>query len=260
MDPLTAPTPKEVPLKNAPLVRVIAQVRFPSILCIGESKFVAPFQEAIRSIYPVLREERALSVNIGPTGAVPAPPQTTWRFTDLNEHWRLSLAPEFLALETTRYSSRDDFCERLRVVLEALSHHFNPKQIDRLGLRYVDRIVGEDVEQISELIRPEVRGVVGTAMAGSIAHSLTESCFALKEAQVLARWGHLSAGATIDPTAIKPLNMPSWILDLDMSSASPKPFSVDSVVSDTRSFAERIYTIFRWAVTDDFLRHYGGNS
>jgi len=30
------------------------------------------------------------------------------------------------------------------------------------------------------------------------------------------------------------------------------------VIQQTRAFAERIYGIFRWAVSDEFLRKYGG--
>jgi hypothetical protein len=36
------------------------------------------------------------------------------------------------------------------------------------------------------------------------------------------------------------------------------PFAVDRVLTEAQRFAERIYTIFRWAVSDDFLRRYGG--
>jgi uncharacterized protein (TIGR04255 family) len=68
----------------------------------------------------------------------------------------------------------------------------------------------------------------------------------------------LPAGATVDPAAIEPTNEPSWILDLDMFSSEPVPFDVDRVVDNARGFAERIYTFFRSAVTDNFLRPYGG--
>lgn len=47
-------------------------------------------------------------------------------------------------------------------------------------------------------------------------------------------------------------------LDLDMFSATPTPFVVDQVVEQAQRYAERIYTIFRWAVTDEFLVRYGG--
>ena len=55
LNPLTATPPTEVPLKNAPLVRAIAQVRFPPILSIEQQEFVGSFQEAIRQKYPILQ-------------------------------------------------------------------------------------------------------------------------------------------------------------------------------------------------------------
>lgn len=258
VDPLVAPPPAEVPLKDAPLVRVIAQVRFPEILAVEQRDFVAPFQEALRATYPVLRQEQTQGLLMSPAGIAPAKPHIAWRFGDVDGHWRVSLTAEFLALETTKYTSRADFFSRLRVVVEALDEHVGPKLIDRLGVRYIDRISGAPVDDIARLVRPEVRGISGTVAATHAAHALSESLFELPEANVLARWGRLPAGATVDPAAIEPAQEKSWILDLDMFSASSKPFAVDRVVAEAQRFAQRIYTIFRWAVTDDFLRLYGG--
>jgi uncharacterized protein (TIGR04255 family) len=257
-DPLVAPTPTEVPLENAPLVRVIAQVRFPTILAIEQRDFVVPFQEAIRSTYPVLRQEQAQGVLVSPAGVTPVKPQTAWRFADVAGHWRVSLTPEFLAVETTKYTSRVDFLARLRTVVAALDEHAEPKLIDRLGIRYIDRITGAAVDDIANLVRPEVRGITGTPVASRAAHALAETMFELDDVRMVARWGLLPPGATVDPAAIEPASDKSWILDLDMFNANPIPFSVDRVVADAKRFAERIYTFFRWAVTDDFLRRYGG--
>ena len=46
--PLSGPPPAEVQLPNAPLVRVIAQVRFPQILAIRNPDTVAKLQQAVR--------------------------------------------------------------------------------------------------------------------------------------------------------------------------------------------------------------------
>ena len=67
-NPLEAPTPEEVPLNDAPLVRVIAQLRFPEILSVEQREFVAPFQEATRSRYPVLRQEQTHRASAGAGG------------------------------------------------------------------------------------------------------------------------------------------------------------------------------------------------
>lgn len=257
-DPFVAALPAEVPLKDAPLVRVIAQIRFPEILSIEQRDFVAPFQEAIRRTYSVLRQEQTQDILLSPSGTVPAKPQIVWRFSDTEGHWRVSLTPEFLALETTKYVSRIDFFGRLKSLAEALDEHIKPSQLDRLGVRYIDRITGDAVDDIAKLVRPELRGITGTIAATHAMHALTESMFELHDARVLARWGSLPPGLTIDSAAIEPANEKSWILDLDMFSAAPKPFVVEDVVADAQRYAERIYTVFRWAVTNDFLVRYGG--
>jgi uncharacterized protein (TIGR04255 family) len=258
LDPLVAPVPPEVPLKEAPLVRVIAQLRFPEILSVEQRDFVAPFQEAIRSTYPVLRQEQTHGFVLGPGAIAPAKAQTVWRFGDTTGHWRVSLTPDFLALETTKYVSRRDFFARLKTLAQAIQKHIEPAQLDRLGVRYIDRLTGTAVDDIAKLVRPEVRGITGTPASAHAAHALSESVFELPDARVLARWGALPAGATVDPAAIEPANERSWILDLDMFSGAPMPFDVERVVAEATRYAERIYTIFRWAVTDDFLVRYGG--
>jgi uncharacterized protein (TIGR04255 family) len=258
MDPLEAPLPAEVPLSDAPLVRVIAQFRFPEILSVEQREFVAPFQEAIRKTYPILRQEQTQGILLSLSGSASAKPQIAWRFSDTEGQWRVSLTPEFLALETTKYVSRSDFFGRLKVLAEALDEHIEPSQLDRLGVRYIDRITGDAVDDIAKLIRSEVRGITGTIAATHVVHALSESMFELPNARVLARWGCLPPGATVDPAAIEPASEKSWILDLDMFSTAPVPFVVEDIVVEAQRYAERIYTIFRWVVTDDFLLRYGG--
>ena len=69
--PLKGPPPAEVPLENAPLVRVIAQVRYPLIASLENSSFIGPFQEAIRDDYPTLRPEESRKRHArGPKGAI----------------------------------------------------------------------------------------------------------------------------------------------------------------------------------------------
>ena len=259
-DPILAPPPEEVPLPRAPLVRVIAQVRFSTILEAQRSEFVAPFQEAIRADYPILRREHAQGVLIGPRGGALGETEVAWRFADADDAWRVSLAPEFIALETTAYSSRGDFLGRMRTVLEAVEEHLRPAVAQRVGLRYIDRVTGEELEDIAALVRPEMLGIANTPLFPHAQHELSDALLSVSDAgeQIRARWGHLPAGGTVDPNAIEPIDERSWILDLDMFSAERRPFKAGSLAEGLGRFAERIYTVFRWAVTEEFLRRYGG--
>ena len=181
-----------------------------------------------------------------------------WRFHDRDRKWRISLTADFVALETTSYTNRRDFLERLRSILEAVKTTVNPEEAFRLGVRYIDRITGPALRDISRLIRREVLGV-SLCPIGEVAETvLTQTQFRAEEGLLQARWGLLPEDGTIDPGTLEPIHEPSWILDLDMSTSEPLDFSADILSNEAERFTERIYSVFRWMVTDDFLRFYGG--
>lgn len=257
--PLSGPPPAEVPLPNAPLVRVIAQVRFPQILAIRSPDTVAKFQEAIRATYPVLEEEQVRHVVLHPAGQPSVRDDVVWRFRDKEQGWRVSLGTGFVALETTRYHSRQDFLERLRKVLTAIENSLNPQEAVRLGIRYIDRVEVSDPNKIVQLIEPSVLGIAAIPVGRIAQHVLTEAVFPTEEGgSIQARWGHLPMQATIDPEALEPIDAASWILDLDMFTTQAQPFSAEGLIETATKFSERIYTVFRWMVTSEFLRAYGG--
>ena len=259
-NPLTAPAPEEVPLPRAPLVRVIAQVRFSSILAVRQAEFIAAFQETIRADYPILHREHELLLS--PQGVATAEPQVVWRFTtEAEDAWRVSLTPDFVALETTAYTSRSDLIRRMEGILEAVEEHLRPEVAVRVGLRYIDRVTGQELDHIGDLVRPDILGIVNTPLFEHAEQELSNALLNVPGAddeKIRARWGHLPADVTVDPHAIEPIGERSWILDLDMFSTEQRPFEAEALARDLERFAERIYTVFRWAVTGEFLRRYGG--
>jgi uncharacterized protein (TIGR04255 family) len=261
-NPITDSPPEEISLKDAPLVRVIAQVRFPVIASIERRDFIGPFQEAIRSTYPILRQEKAMGVVVGPQGGAAVPPETIWRFLEEAGHWRVSLAPNFVALETLSYTSRSDFIERFKTVAEAVNEHIEPRIVARLGVRYIDRITDPHMDDIEKLVRKEMLGILASPMVEHVQHSLTETIFALPDSEnkLLARWGCVPPKGTVDPNAIEPVDQKSWILDLDMFNDQQRQFAPDALAAEAQAFTERLYAFFRWAVTDEFLKRYEGET
>ena len=262
--PLTGAPPLEVPLPNAPLVRVIAQVRFAPILAIRNPDKVSVFQEEIRATYPILSEDRGQFVMVS-TGTPEFRDGVIWRFTDSRKRdWRVSLSVDFVALETSAYVSRTDFIERLGVVLTALEKVFKPAEAQRLGLRYIDRLTDEALARISEMVRPKVLGVLHPSseppldFGNSVLHLLTEAQLLAEEGRIQARWGSLPENATYDPDALEPVDKASWVLDVDMFTSESQHFVSGELISTTTRFAERIYSVFREMVTDEFLKFYGG--
>lgn len=258
-NPFTDNPPQEVPLPRAPLVRVVAQLRFPKVLAIGSGLSVAPFQEKIRSTYPALQEEKihALQVTLGmqPETRV----ETVWRFSDAKAEWRVSLGSDFLAIESRAYTSRTDFIGRLTQVVDALAETIDPKTALRLGVRYISRVVSPEYETLPQLLKPSVLGVAGVDSFFA-AHSvlMNEAVMKAKEGESRLRWGFLPKNTIHEPDLIDPVDQASWVCDIDSSTDEKQDFSAKVLAPSALALAERCYAVFRAMVTDDFLKVYGG--
>src|SRR5271166_72026 len=256
--PLEGPPPAEIPLPHAPLVSVIAQVRFALHLPVRIPERVATFQEAIGDRYPHLERQDVAMINV--MAQVPQSGTEVvvhWRFSDLARDWRITLSPEFITLETRAYQSRNDFLERFERILQALEDTLAPKLVTRFGMRYIDQIIAEQEFQIDKLLRSEVLGVAGS-LGVTAKQLLTELFVPAEPGDLLARWGKLPANTTVDPNLLPPLQEESWLLDLDVSKTQELSFDAAYLVATAKSAAERVYAVFRWMVTDEFLRAYGG--
>jgi uncharacterized protein (TIGR04255 family) len=261
--PFSGRPPADIPLARAPLVRVLTQIRFPSILAMGDASIVAPFQDRIRANYPLNNKDLVHRIEIGMASPEPAAvkAETIWRFQNREGHWRVSLAPNFLALETTRYTSRGDLLGRMADLTEALEQTLNPQITQRIGLRYINRIESDAVKDVHKLIEPEILGPQESVFGKAAQHMVTETLLQTEEGALMrARWGILPPNATIDPNAIEPVPGKSWVLDLDMYTEAQGDFTRAALIPKLESYAERIYAVFRYMITDDFLTHYGATN
>lgn len=257
------PAVPEVPLPEAPLVFVVAQARFERIASISSEEFIATFQEAIRPVYPVMRREQQAGVLIGPDGrVVTSDAGIVWRFEERPESWQVALAPDSVALSTTRYTSRDDFMSRLGSVLAAAHRTLSLRFCERLGVRYVDRVTDQDLlARLPDLVRPEVVGSSAVDLGEEgvdQVHSFSDATYRLGDgSEMHARWGILPPHATLDP-AIEATDVRSWILDLDAYTRDQERFDPTGLSQRAEQLCERIYRFFRWAVRDEFLTAHGG--
>lgn len=267
-NPLVGAPPAEIPLERAPLVRVLAQVRFADVLSVELAEFVAPLQAALSSQYGVLSREIGANISLQISAGMPnavgfgqPQPITHWRFSDAPKdwQWRITLTSQFVSMEVARYTSRTEFFDRFEVVLELVSKHIQPRMRTRLGVRYVNRLSGEHLTNLAALVKPQIAGVFSTEMGQSVKFSASENLFELGAQKLHVRWAFLPPQSTIDPGLIDPIDESSFLLDLDVFDEVAEAFHAKKIASTGKEFAERSYSFFRWAVTDDFLRRFGGN-
>lgn len=264
--PFADASPVEVPLSRAPLVKVLAQLRFPVNARIDTTEGVAGFQDLLRDIYPVMRQEQQLAFAV-PMGAPPIGAQMAataaylWRLSSLEGDWTVVISRDFLAIETSNYISRDDFLERFEQVLDSMTKAgLSPAVSDRLGMRYIDRIEGEEMlSDLPALVRPEVLGVGDVELPehSEIIGSASQTDLRIDDVRIRAGWGLLPPNAVMLP-GIDGVDAKTWVLDVDVYTERVAPFSVQDVVNEAKVAADHAYRFFRWAVTDEFLRRHGG--
>ncbi len=249
---------EEIHLGSAPLVRVIAQLRFPRLASMADDAVAHAFAKEVSGDYPLFEEARELSLVIAGAAISQQEHVTSpvWRLQTTDGNWRVTLGHGSLSLETLAYSRRRDFCRRLARLASVFVRIAEPPRFDRFGIRYVNRVTDASIVAIiPELVRPEIMGAATLELPDSatLHHSLVEVQLTQGAYSILVRSGILPAGLTIDPT-VSPADMKSWILDIDSAMNEASAIPIDSIEELSEDLAARAYRFFRYAVSYDFLR------
>jgi uncharacterized protein (TIGR04255 family) len=246
--------PEEVHLKEAPLIRVLCQIRYSATPELVEAEAERALAEAVAADYPVRGSVQGVTIQFGeqPVGV-----QELYRtYEDVAGQWKVTVAPEFVALETSNYEKRDDFLSRLSRVLQAIDEVRRPPQVQRVGIRYTDRV--ENPSDLTSMVNP--------ALLGWLPNLNDDSVLEHQIVQVLLRHpatGHalqvrslcLPPGVIFDGT-IPPVDTSSWVLDVDAYDEHLATFDVQALSATARALAERSYQVFYWSVSDAFRDRY----
>jgi uncharacterized protein (TIGR04255 family) len=189
--------------------------------------------------------------------------EVIWRLFDHARQWRVSLNPSALTLETSRYTSRREFLDRIRVLVDALAASIRPTVAMRVGFRYVNRLdQPQDIKELDRLVYPDLVGLLAEPLRNKVELTISQAQCATLEGRLLVRWGLLPARATHDPEMAPPVDSRSWMLDIDSFTTEGLPtdgFQTDALIGKVDTMANRAYAFFRWSVTQKFLERFGGS-
>jgi uncharacterized protein (TIGR04255 family) len=139
--------------ENAPLRYVLFGAELRSAAVLGETAALDEIHAALKGTLPVREDSSGppmLRVAMG--GA---------RFVDGAQHRAVAVGPSMVTVDTTIYSTFDEFSAFLDLVFEAIARVAPGRAFQRLGLRYVDEIRIPDaesgnVEQWRQWINPDL--------------------------------------------------------------------------------------------------------
>ncbi|NMO01767.1 TIGR04255 family protein [Gordonia sp. TBRC 11910] len=264
-NPFAAKEPGNIPLPKAPLLRTIAQVRFPQMakFASNEDGVATAIAGALADDYPLIEAGREVAVTLTPDGMSQSNPSSRlWRLTSADGSRQVSFGATFLSVDSTTYTHRSEFAQWVDGAWEALAAEIPIPYITRLGVRYINQLTDQKhLDRLSELFRPAVLGVAMAEKddAAQLASSITETQYQLADgARFTARYGLLPKGTVID-TASSPYDYPTCVFDTDsyreFDAGAKQP---DNLVDEVKDLALNGYRFFRWSVTDDFLSAFGG--
>lgn len=237
-------------LPDAPVIRVLAQVRWPNFS--NHEARVESLLEVLNSElgddYPRYETAHELQLVLG--GDAFQPQQQVGpalhRLSSWDLAWTVTLAPNFIVLETSQYSRRSDFISRFSKVLSVVQGARQVPVISRIGYRYTNRVDDSSGLEswISGLI-PAMQGHFGLPLSEAIkpVQSTGEILMHIDDRALMARWAVLPPNAVIEPT-IAPSERPSWILDLDSFSERERPFDFESITEEARVLAANAFQFF----------------
>ena len=145
--------------EKSPLVEVICQLRYPTILSI-DAKTPADFQDTVRGRFPryQLQVEKVKGAQ-GETQEV-----RNHNFISQDGGYKLSMTRDFIALSTMRYRSWEDFARALDEPLGQFIRIYRPAYFERVGLRFINAISRAKLDlegrRWNDLLQPQYLGVL----------------------------------------------------------------------------------------------------
>lgn len=241
---------KRVKYGKCPLIQVIYQLNFPTILSIDVDAPVL-FQDAIRECFPEyqvkVEQENEIKVNMKDRNESPVFRQSIVRrlhqFISEDGNWTITLAKNQLSISTDKYELWECMAERFRLPLEKFVEIYKQKYFDVVALRYVDAFnrpqLGLENVSWKKLIKPHLQGCLMLSSDGGIGVSanVMRSVMTIGEIDVKVSAGLGSVNGLYDNS-----NGNTFILDCEYSVSRKMKFEdIHSVADELHNKANEFF-------------------
>lgn len=258
--PFTANTQRSIRLHNAPLLLVIAEIRWER-----NAKVEAGFADLVKLISAELGD-RFPNSDRGET-VIPNPKMRDGLESLEYRSWKtksgsyeLVLTIEGVSLSCYNYDTFEEFQELLSALLRIVTREIDVLEVSRVGMRYVNQIQQEAV--LSDLGNCFAVELLGFATRDrklpsniTVNTALNFASFDVHGYRLDVRSGLVAAGQVFDPF-LDPPEKKSFILDLD-AVAFPKPEEgLDKALTELGVLADISYDFFKSVVTENYAEHF----
>lgn len=261
--PFTGDEQTRIRLQTAPLELVLCQIRWPELGYLREDvlePFARDFGAKLLD-YPIYRQTPELNFSISPAGVEQSRVGTIYQWSSVDQAKHVSFGRTFLSVYSRDYQGWETFAEEIKKVLSLLRSVVDVPIIERVGVRYLNRIVDQDVmARLNELVKPQVLGYQALVPADvtevGLVQAINQVEYTVGGGTLQVRSGVLAPGQTVDPS-VAPVVGPSWILDLDASAQVDSTFDVDDAMGRAGRLSDTAYDFFKFVIRNGFVEHFG---
>ncbi|WP_236181509.1 TIGR04255 family protein [Pseudomonas sputi] len=220
------------------LKQAVCELRFPTLMELGEQRPPAAFVKALRKDYPILELNNEFTLGLGSTNAGSS---NIHILKSTKGKWSISLKENSLSIETSTYSGFDNLRERVLQVVDAAEKVIDSDFFTRIGLRYINVLKSED-EEITNWINPSLTAPITSKVFTGINDFGGRMQLLSEDGGCLLQHGiQLSRTTTDGP--IKP----DYLIDIDT-------YRAEVPLSDTAAAIDimhrQAFDLFDWALTD----------
>jgi len=244
--PLDLPPADDAVARRSSIVFAITQIRFSENPAVSEPATGVRFHELLggpEGPYPQINQARRALLNIGPGGQGTEHESSGWRVTA--EGWLVGIFPGIATLQTTEaYEGWDDFAARFTQVLDAISEVVQPAIIERVGLRFTDRLTDLGVEFVSGWEAYVAPAFLGPVLVPGLGQAATST-----EQRVVIDVGE-GVTCNFQQAATEPTDGSSdYLIDCDFFWEGGRPFDAAVVQGQVTTFKEQADSVFAAATT-----------
>jgi uncharacterized protein (TIGR04255 family) len=250
-------------LSHAPLIYVVAQVRFSAVVAI--EKYVPEIQEKLRHKgFPRFLKAQVQEVALQIDAAPKLSTSDRFEFQDKDASLGIVLQSNSVAVHTNRYSNYEAFEEHIKTALMAVNRVVGISLSERIGLRYVNLIRLKPNEVWREYLHEGLLGLDPTSVG--VENWVSNSQFVGKTGvgQLAVRCSR--SGQPFPPdllTSSLPYSLDLakdeivTTLDFDHYIEQVTDFKVAKAISTLEQLHESLDKVFMAAVTSDALTKWG---
>jgi uncharacterized protein (TIGR04255 family) len=258
---LELPEADKRPLGRAPLELVVSQVKFDETLAISDSRTILSVHNKLggrSGFFPHIQESQVQSTEVlmGPAGPAALPTSKTqrgWQLVSDDGAWTATLLPDSLALQTTQYTSwQEDFGPKLSGLIEAVDQAVDISMEQRVGVRYVDRIV------LPQVVTPnQWKGLIAPEFLGPVLHDRLGGCIkaALQQIDLDIADG---VRGTLRHGPLPPAGRSAachYVFDTDVYRDGVREFVADDVKKAAYAFHDWAVRIFQQLLTSELYEY-----